>query len=125
MNWEAIEVIGGSALVLFLVIAPMAVWWHRRKVDSNQPKEASLTGTGLAVMSGMVLALLAGAILNAALLTGFSGSGRAIIMLAYLLGVSFVAALIGNALERRGYPFSRSASGNMPPNKSLERSREP
>jgi hypothetical protein len=124
MNFEAIRIFGGGAIVLFIVIAPLAVWWHRRKAVSNGPGERPLTATGLIVMGGMVLALLIGAIFGRSLLTNVSSWACAILIPAYILGVTLLAAWISTLLERRGYPYSRPSSGNSPPNKSLERSRD-
>ena len=125
MNWEASAVIGGSAVVVLVAVASLPVGWHRRRAKSNLPNQASLTITGALVMGGMVLAFLLGAIFKESLLAHFPSWSQLIVAVSYFLGVMLLAAWIGNALEKRGFPISRRASVESPPNNRIERTREP
>lgn len=111
MNWEALAIIGGSAVVLLLIVSPLAVWWHRRKADPSRPKEASLTVTGVIVVGGMVGAMLVGAIFREVALANVPRWGRAVLIPAYFLGLILLFAWVGSILERHGYPISRRGSG--------------
>ena len=124
MNWEALAVIGGSAVVALVAVASLAVWWHRRRANPNLPNQASLTITGALVIGGMVLAFLLGAIFKESFLAHFPNWSQRIVAVSYFLGVMLLAGLIGNALEKRGYPISRPASVELPPNNRIERPRE-
>lgn len=122
MNWEAVAVIGGGAILLLLVLAPLAVWLSRLRSDPNRPPEASLTVTGALVIGGMVLAMIFGMVFREGLLLDVPEWSRSILTGAYLVGVVLLALGVGAALQRLGYPFSRPPLGRSPPNKSLRSS---
>lgn len=110
MNVEALTIIGGGAVVLLLIIAPLAIWLHRRS-SPHRDNQPALTRVGLLLVSLHAIFMLSSAIVA----NFYSGIAGALIFV-----VAPVALWrVGLVLQRRGFPIARSRS-----NRSPERTRE-
>ena len=110
-------VIGGGALVLFLVAVPLALWWSRRAGSTNAVGKPEANGEGPAVstfglllMAFQVILMLAAAII-ANFKSGLLGAG--VFLLSFLLPWA-----VGEFFRRRGYSLYVSQA-----NISLQRDR--
>jgi biotin transporter BioY len=104
----------GGAIALFAIVAPLAVWVHRRR-RSAKVAEAAFTRSGLLLMSGFVVLLVLGAV-GVQLIPGVAWKLAA--AAGYLTVLVAVFGAVGDAMAKSGRPMYRK-----PPNQRLERSR--
>ena len=109
MNVEALTIIGGGAMVLLFLIAPVAIWSHRRS-SPRRDNEPVLTRVGLILVSIHAISMLAAAIV-ATFLSGIAGA-------LIFVGTPLILWRVGLLLHQRGLPMASPR-----PNKSLERGR--
>jgi hypothetical protein len=122
VNWEAVTMIGGAAVLLCIVLAVVVISVRRERSPQDGPLDVPMPATGLVLHSLQVVAMLAGVILAAFAFD--SGWKRLLFCLIYFPGTFLATALVGNFLERRGVKVVGTNSEGSPPNKSLERTRE-
>jgi quinol-cytochrome oxidoreductase complex cytochrome b subunit len=100
MNVEVIFVIGGGAVLLLLILGPLAVWIARRARPTVSQGPA-LTRSGVLVMTVFVVLLVLGAILAQL----FAGVERLLFAVCYLLALIVAFTAIARLLEKRGLPI--------------------
>ena len=105
MNIEALLIIGGGAVLLLAVLAPVAVWFGRRRTSAADAGSA-LSRTGLILLSLFVGLLVAGAVLA----QSFDGLGRLAFAAGGLTVLIVVFVQTASVLERRGYHMFRASS---------------
>jgi uncharacterized Tic20 family protein len=103
VNVEAIFVIGGAAVLLLLILGPLAVWIARRSRPTVS-EGAALTRIGMLVMTVFVVLLVLGAVLAQL----FAGAGRLLFAICYLLALIVSFTVIARLLEKRGLPIAEA-----------------
>ena len=102
MNVEVFLIIGGGAVLLFLIIAPLGVWIGRRSSQRVSAGPAASRG-GLVLMAVFISALVLGAVLA----QNFSRTAKTLFGAGYFLLVTTSFMGIGHLLEKRGFSVYR------------------